>query len=117
MLELLIFIAVAALFVEGLTELICKSIIFLPAREKLSEANGFIAKMLRCGYCTSVWVSMLPALFISFCTDISSFWVAKILYFLLYLVIVHRLSNYIHNFNDKFLDKYYDNRFRGSGEL
>ncbi|KKK58611.1 hypothetical protein LCGC14_3042710, partial [marine sediment metagenome] len=37
--------------------------------------------------------------------------------FTLTSLLIHRLSNYLHNFNDKILDKYYDTKYINSGSM
>jgi hypothetical protein len=116
MVHLLVLVLLSALFVEGFTELLCKSKIFNPLRERLSRTSNFIAEMLSCAYCASVWVSLVPSFLLAAYKGFSGSFLGCLIIFPFLLVIIHRLANYIHNFNDKFLDKYYDSRFNGSGD-
>ena len=96
-----------AIATEALTELLVKSLIFQDFREKIHLLGiSFLSKVFSCGYCFSVWSSKFLVLlsFILYFNEIT--FSTCILYFLVVLV-VHRLSNYIHNINDKYFDKYY----------
>lgn len=108
---LLFLFVVSIVFVEAVTELIVKSVIFLPLREKLSRGEGFLSKILNCGYCASVWVAVLPSL--AFSVVLSYYLVGwlGILSFFFLVPVIHRCSNYLHNVNDKHWDKYYDKRY------
>lgn len=103
--QLLFYVPLAMLAVEAATELIVKSEIFKPLVERVKGSNYFAAKMLSCGYCTSVWLAIPPAIFFALLTSpiLIVFWVLAL----------HRGANYLHNINDKFFDKYYDPRFKG----
>lgn len=103
-LDLLIYIPLSILAVEAATELIVKSEIFRPLVNRLKNAGPFMEKLLSCGFCTSVWVSMPPALVFAGLTSpvLVIFW----------LLVFHRGSNYLHNINDKYFDKYYDPRYK-----
>lgn len=98
-----------AIFTEAVTELFTKSLIFSGLREKIVNRGGFVAALISCGYCTSVWVSLIPSLFfVSVMHDLNY---AKFLGMWLFVaVVVHRSSNYLHNFNDKWLDKFYSKK-------
>lgn len=109
---ILLFLA-AVIFVEAVTELICKSSIFHNLNEKVSSWHPFLDEMLGCGYCTSVWVSMLPASVISYLYSGSALY--SVGWFIVLTVVIHRLSNYVHNINDKYFSKIYDGRMRGNG--
>lgn len=94
----------AVILTELLTELLVKSVIFRPVREGLSKVGSFFKELLGCGYCTSVWMAFGVALILQLAYNLSG------IYWLdlgLTALVVHRLSNYLHNFNDKWLDKYY----------
>ena len=109
LLELSIIVIVGAIFVEGTTELLCKSKFFSWFREWLKLNSSFLGELISCGYCTSVWVANLPAFLVAGLFPLS--WFHTPVIFLISLVFFHRIANYLHNFNDKFLDKYYDPRF------
>ena len=106
MYNILVFLLLVV-FVEGATELLCKSMILKRVREVISSVHPFFDELLKCGYCTSVWVSALAALF--FTWEVGGGFVL----FVLFMVCLHRLSNYLHNFNDKHLDKFYSQRRKG----
>ncbi len=98
----------APVFVEGATELICKSLIFSRFREYASGLAPFFEALIKCGFCTSVWVAILPAFFITVLASPGIFWVLPLFVFL--AVVFYRLSNYLHNINDKYFDKYYSTK-------
>lgn len=110
-----IFFVMSIIFVEAATELICKSMFFSSTREFLARRLQFFRELLGCGYCTSVWVAILPAFFLSL-------WFTGGLFlktaptFILFMVVLHRLSNKFHDFGDKHLDKYYDSRYQDSSK-
>jgi hypothetical protein len=98
----------AIILTELLTELIVKSVLFRPLRAKIKGINDWFHELFSCGYCMSVWVSAGVVFTIGTSYDFTGISVVDVG---LTALIVHRLSNYLHNFNDKFLDKYYDSRF------
>lgn len=89
---------------ELLTELVVKSQIFLPFRKGISKLGGWFEKLIQCGYCLSVWV----AAGVVFLTQ-TSYPLTGISWLDLGLMalVVHRLSNVLHNIIDKWTDKYY----------
>jgi hypothetical protein len=99
----LVLFILSVVFVEALTELFVKSLIFSRLREFVKSKNDFVKDILSCGYCTSVWVSLFPALYLS---HVQTF-CAPLVGFLLFWVSLHRLANYLHNINDKYFDKFY----------
>ena len=111
MLFLALLFAASVVFVEGATELVCKSSIFLGIRTKLSALHPLIKQLLGCGYCTSVWMSVVPAGLFAF--KVASTIAMMPIMFMLFLVVIHRLSNFVHNVNDKHFDKLYDKRMSG----
>ncbi len=98
---LLLFLGVV--FVEASTELLVKSVFFAPIRKYVGGKNEFLNSLITCGYCTSVWVAIIPALCLaslqSFCPPVAAFF--------LFWLALHRMSNYLHNINDKYFDKFY----------
>lgn len=98
----------AIILTELLTELIVKSGFFKPLRTKLKGINNWFQELFSCGYCVSVWVSAGVVFTIGTSYDFTGISVVDLG---LTSLIVHRLSNYLHNFNDKWLDKYFDTRF------
>jgi len=97
----------AIILTELLTELIVKSVLFKPFRAKVSM-NDWLYDLFHCGYCMSVWAAAGVVFTIGTSYDFTGISVVDLG---LTSLIVHRLSNYLHNFNDKVLDKYYDSRF------
>ncbi len=93
---------------ELTTELIIKSEIFKPVRNLIFKLGDWFTKLFSCGYCFSVWAAAAVVFLTNTSYPLTSnHW----LDLGLMALVVHRLSNYLHNFNDKFLDKYYDVRF------
>jgi hypothetical protein len=100
-------IALSVVFVEGATELVCKSSIFKPFRKSVSALSPFFKELLSCGYCTSFWVATAPAAFLAF--RLAGSFVSFGFIFLFMVVVLQRLSNFTHNISDKHFDKYYAN--------
>ena len=101
-------VLMVVLLTELLTELIIKSEIFRPVREKVFFILGdWFKKLFTCGYCFSVWA----AFGVVFLTE-TSYPLTGNSYVDLALcaLVVHRLSNVLHNVIDK-TDKYYDVRY------
>ena len=93
----------AIILTEAITEIIVKSEFFSPLRArifKLGQENKFfdwLHSLLDCGYCFSVWASMLVA--ILFFRDVPLLhW--SINWFFVAMVL-HRLSNLFHNIMDR----------------
>jgi len=96
------------LLTEAVTELIVKSEIFKPIRNVLFKLGNWVEKLFSCGYCFSVWA----AIGVVFLTNTSYPLVGNDLLDLgLMSLVVHRLSNILHNVIDKYTDKYYDVRY------
>lgn len=96
------------ILVEGITELVVKTEIFKSMRNRIVNLNVFLGKLIHCGYCFSVWVAFGVVFLINTSYPLTG---NKYIDLVLCALIVHRLSNYLHNFNDCWLDKYY-NSFR-----
>lgn len=104
---------ILSLLVETITEVTIKSLIFKPLRLRISEISNRFKELLSCGYCFSFWVSFFTVLiFSSLKPEIVE---NDFLNFVVTVLIVQRLSNFIHNFNDCWLDKYY-NSFRTNSD-
>jgi hypothetical protein len=111
MIELSLSLIFAIVLTETLTELVVKSEIFEAPRNFVKSRSPWFGKLFSCGYCFSVWAALGVAFLLGLSYDLTGWpWVDLGLFGL----IVHRLSNYLHNFNDKYLDKYYDIRFVNS---
>lgn len=109
-----IIIFVLIVFIEGATELLVKSEFFSWFRNLISRiplVGIFLYKLFSCGMCTSVWVSIMPALFVAGSTNpVSNFVENYYISFVIWLVFLFRASNHFHNFCDKFLDKFYSRK-------
>lgn len=77
--------------VEALTEIIVASDIATRFRTWFYNLNDFTAKLISCGYCLSVWVSMPFALVVP-----NGFTDYFILNWVISVLILHRLSNATH---------------------
>ncbi len=102
----------AVILTELLTEFVIKSVVFRPVRDLIKKLGGWFAELFSCGYCFSVWSAYGVVLLLGLAYNFTGWYYVDLT---LTGLIVHRLSNYLHNFNDKFLDKYYDVRFINSG--
>jgi hypothetical protein len=94
---------------EAVVQLVIKSEIFSPIRRLASKLGYWTDELFKCGYCFSVWVALgmitvVPAVIL----PVSDWHVVNVL---LTLLVVHRLSNIMHNVIDKWTDKYYDVRY------
>ncbi len=89
--------------VEAMTGLLTVSLFFSGFRDWFSSRGEFFEELISCGYCTSVWVAILPAVFLS-CFQV---WISPLVAFLIFWLALHRMANYLHGFNDKWLDKRY----------
>lgn len=103
-------IVISVVCVEALVELAIKSEIFFSPREKIKSLDWFgkefIGKLLSCGYCFSVWVSafVVSAVFLS--ARCNPTHISYYVYIPILIVLVHRLSNYLHMLIDR-VDKFY----------
>lgn len=89
---------------EALVELLVKSEFFRPPREFVSRW-AFPKKLFNCGYCMSVWVAMgMIAAIPTVMLPLSDWPFVNVL---ITLLLVHRMSNIMHNVIDKWTDKYY----------
>jgi len=100
--------------VEALTELIVASQFTFPLRDwfaRVAEPKGFCGKfrawvgyLLNCGYCTSVWVSMLAAHFVPTpgCTGCVKY---SIPIYAIKVLVIHRLSNLMHELFKKWFNR------------
>lgn len=112
-------ILAAAIFVEGSTEIVSKSALFGPLRRRWATprdkgAEGvtdvpFLGQLVSCGHCLSVWVAMFPALVLAVYSGSFRWWFSPVA-FIFATVIIHRLSNYVHNINDRYFDKFYNKK-------
>ena len=102
----------AVILTELLTEFVIKSVVFKPVRDRIKGLHKYLAALFSCGYCFSVWSSYGVVLLLGLVYNFTGWYWADLT---LTGLVVHRLSNYLHNFNDKHLDKYYDVRYVSSG--
>ncbi len=103
MLIFIFFFILMVVAVEAMTGLLVMSLFFSRFRDWFASRNTFCEELISCGYCTSVWVAFLPAIFLS-CVQV---WISPFIAFFIFWLALHRMSNYLHNFNDKWLDKRY----------
>mgnify|MGYP001565349318 CR=1 FL=1 len=102
------FLAIA--LTELIVELFVKSLILKTPREFIKSKSHFLNELLSCGYCSSVWVGQLVVFVTNLFYNFTGVWVIDTV---LTGLIVHRLSNVLHNLVDK-TDKYYDLRYVNS---
>jgi len=95
----------AIVLVEALTELVIKSVLFKPLRTFLGSKSVWLKELFSCGYCFSVWGAAAVVLVLGLPYTLTGNWFID---FGVTFLVVHRLSNYLHNFVDCWLDKYYN---------
>jgi hypothetical protein len=108
LLFLLIQIFFCVVLTELLTELAIKSQIFKPVREQLFRLGKWFHELFTCGYCFSVWAAFGVVFLTETSYPLSG---NKFLDLGLMALVIHRLSNILHNVIDKWTDKYYDTRY------
>ncbi|MBD3260368.1 MAG: hypothetical protein GF334_01600 [Candidatus Altiarchaeales archaeon] len=105
---------VVSFAVEALTEIVIKSEVFRPFRELIFKLGPFFQKLFTCGYCFSVWVALAAVSAVpDLVLPLSGVFGVNML---LTILVVHRLSNVIHNVIDKWTDKYYSMSHVNSGD-
>lgn len=105
---LLIQILLCVIVTELVTELVVKSEIFQPVRNLIFKRGDWFKKLFSCGYCFSVWSAIGVVLLTNTSYPLTGH---SILDLGLMALVVHRLSNILHNLIDKYTDKYYDMRY------
>jgi hypothetical protein len=105
---LLIQVVLCVVLTELLTELVIKSQIFKPIREQLFLLGKWFQELFTCGYCFSVWASFGVVFLTQTSYPLSG---NNFLDLGLMALVIHRLSNILHNVIDKWTDKYYDTRY------
>lgn len=100
---ILLFLVIA---VEAITEIIVSSTIFQPLRNTILKcANefricNFLGKLIQCGYCTSVWISLMVAWIVPF--NLINHYVD----FIIFTFVLHRLSNFWHEFLSRWFSRH-----------
>lgn len=113
-----VWLVLLGLAVEAATELIVDSDFFLGFRDKIFKlANPmafgfeiptpgtlrhlphslwvFVNKVIKCGYCTSVWFAFAAAIFVPQFIHLWN-WIDWLVNWLIYSLVIHRLSNWMH---------------------
>lgn len=95
---------------EGLVELVSKSVFFSFLRDFLTQSTSkvlkFFGEAISCPYCCSVWTAgFLVSVVFLFGPQIKVFNV--VIDFLFLTILIHRLSNYLHDVADKFFNESY----------
>ena len=113
MLRFILFIIISVVVVEATVEIVVKSLLFEGFRERIGKLpllGKFIEKLVSCGHCFSVWVSLsiVPVVFI-FLFGHKIILPFSIVWWIILSLLVHRLSNYLHMFIDNYIDKFYRN--------
>ena len=102
----------AVVCTEALVEIVVKSKLFFPLRDKIgslapsNKVFAFIHALISCGHCFSVWAAaaVVGTLF-PFC-GFGFVMLPAVPRFILLVLFVQRLSNYLHNAMDR-VDKFY----------
>lgn len=105
---LLIQVFMCVVLTELLTELVIKSEIFRPVRNHLFSLGDWFKSLFSCGYCFSVWAAFGVVFLTQTRYPLTG---NSFLDLGLMALVVHRLSNVMHNTIDKWTDKYYDTRY------
>jgi hypothetical protein len=130
MIETILVLLAVVIVCEAVTELVVKSEIFLPLhvfleRRKSNFLCRFAGKAISCGYCFSVWASIVLNIIIMLTGNVlivlpfstASITAQVLLNLLFSVILVHRLSNYLHGISDRYCDTRKDNRYSDSLEL
>jgi hypothetical protein len=73
---------------EAMTQLACKAEIFNRLREWVKSLSKFTDELLSCPYCVSVWVAGFTVILL-----IAYEWT----WWFILLLVIHRLSNFLHD--------------------
>jgi len=87
----IITILILAIVAEAITEIVTTSAIFFPLRSKVTKLSSFFGTLITCGYCFSVWISVILA----FASPINI--MNCVVSYALSIFLIHRLSNIIHD--------------------
>jgi hypothetical protein len=98
---------------ELLVEVCIKSEIFFTTRKYFIEKNGFLSKLLTCGYCFSFWIAFILTVIFLITNNLPIILSNSILNFISIWLLVQRGSNILHGTIDKYFDKRYDIRYNG----
>lgn len=112
------FVFILVIITESLTYLFLRGDIFFNIKLKISSICKFLEDLLSCSYCFSFWVSfgvnfLFPLIVgrfpVQLIDNVNIFMV--LVNYILSVIIIQRLSNYLHGFKDKFMSVEYDIRF------
>lgn len=88
--------------VEAFTEIIVSSDLLIGFRNFCARINPwFLGRLLGCGYCLSVWVSIPFAIYYEY-SIVNNLYVD----FVIKWMLIHRLSNIVHDLFKRCLDRY-----------
>lgn len=87
--------------VEAITQMIIDGDIFTELRGWLSRKSNFISRLLGCGYCFSMWPSMVLAWSVPM--DVTGYLLIDIV---VKTFVVHRLSNWFHELMSRWLNRH-----------
>lgn len=111
---IIVYFIFLVILTELLTELVIKSEIFKPLRNRIKSWGPWFDTLFSCGYCFSVWA----AFGVVFVSQISyPLTGTHVIDLGITALVVHRLSNILHNVIDKWTDKYYDIRYINSEHI
>lgn len=109
---------------EALVEFISKSDLLHKFRQDLSESNWYILRFfgdaITCPYCCSFWVSMFWLIVFNNITYINFIHNSVLNYifnFVISMLLVQRLSNYLHGIFDRFFSTRKDVRYTADNRI
>lgn len=109
--SIFIFLFILVLLVEATTQLAVKASVFYKIRKFIESKSEFFGELVTCGYCFSVWASLFWNLVFLVTSNYIYLVESKLLSFLIFVILTHRLSNYLHGVSDRFFDTSKDIRF------
>jgi hypothetical protein len=90
---------------EAVTEIVVKSRIFEPFRERIKIFRGenkyleYVTTPFFCAHCFSVWAGLILYILYTYKQN-------KVINIFIFTLVIHRLSNYLHMIVDR-IDKFY----------
>lgn len=90
----------AVIVTEALTQLVVHSDIVEPIRSFLQNRFDWLGRLVSCGYCFSVWAAMPCAYFMAPLTKPTPHFYLNLV---IWVLVIHRLSNFLDDFVDRYL--------------
>ncbi len=107
-----ILLLTVVILVEATTQLVVKASIFHKLRNWIQNKSNFFGELVNCGYCFSVWASIFWNLVLLLTGTSVQMFNNQLLNFIIFVIITHRLSNYLHGVSDRFFDTSKDIRYK-----